>query len=76
MPVDLALGILFPVHAHIGMNLVITDYAKKLFGKGAVQPCRVGMLVLTGTTGLGLLKLNLSGPGLTETIKSLWRPKA
>ena len=32
--------------------------------------------VLTGTTMLGLLKLNLTGPGITESVKSFWRPKA
>jgi hypothetical protein len=34
------------------------------------------MLAVTGTTLLGLAKLNLSGPGITATIKSFWRPKA
>ena len=34
------------------------------------------MLGITGTTALGLVKLNLTGPGITETLKSLWRPKA
>jgi succinate dehydrogenase (ubiquinone) membrane anchor subunit len=31
------------------------------------------MLGVTGVTILGLLKLNLTGPGITETYKSLWR---
>ena len=26
MPVDLALGVIFPLHAHIGMNWIISDY--------------------------------------------------
>ena len=29
----------------------------------------------TGVTILGLAKLNLMGPGITETVKSFWRPK-
>jgi len=33
MPVDIALGVLLPLHGHIGMNYVITDYATKLFGR-------------------------------------------
>jgi succinate dehydrogenase (ubiquinone) membrane anchor subunit len=73
---DLILGIVLPLHGHIGMNQVVTDYAKKIGGKGAIGPSRMGLAVLTGTTMLGLLKLNLSGPGLTETVKSFWRPKA
>lgn len=75
MPVDLALGIFLPLHGHIGMNLVITDYAKKMFGKGGVGPARFVMAAITGTTMLGLLKLNLTGPGITETLKDFWRPK-
>lgn len=34
---------------------------------------RYAMLGVTGVTILGLLKLNLTGPGITETYKSLWR---
>ena len=76
MPVDLALGIALPLHGHIGMNMVITDYVKKVFGKGAVGPSRLAMAGFTGATLLGLLKLNVTGPGITETLKSFWRPKA
>ena len=75
MPIDVALGIMLPIHGHIGMNMVITDYAKKLFGKGAVGPARYAMLGVTGITIVGLAKLNMSGPGITETVKSFWRPK-
>ena len=74
-PFDFALGIVLPIHSHIAMNMVVTDYAKKLFGKGAIMPSRYAMLALTGSTILGLTKLNMSGPGITETIKSFWRPK-
>lgn len=34
---------------------------------------RYALLGVTGITLLGLLKLNLTGPGITETYKSLWR---
>jgi hypothetical protein len=30
---------------------------------------------MTVVTVLGLTKLNLAGPGISETIKTLWRPK-
>jgi succinate dehydrogenase (ubiquinone) membrane anchor subunit len=75
MPVDLALGVALPLHAHIGMNYVITDYATKLLGAGARGPARICMAGFTGVTMVGLLKLNLSGPGITETVKSLWYTK-
>ena len=76
MPFDVMLGIALPMHGHIGMNLVGTDYVAKFFGKAAVFPFRAGMAGFTGLTMLGLLKLNLQGPGITESVKSFWRPKA
>lgn len=67
--VDLALGIAFPLHAHIGVNYIISDYVPK-----ASRPvARYALLGVTGVTLLGLLKLNISGPGITETYKSLYR---
>lgn len=75
-PIDLFLSVAFPLHAHIGMNAVISDYAKKFFGKSAVHPARLGMLGVTTVTTLGLLKLTVAGPGLIATIKSLWSKPA
>lgn len=69
MPVDLALGVVFPVHGHIGMNYIISDYVPKAMRGGA----RMALLAATGLTVLGLFKLNVSGPGVTETVKALWR---
>ena len=34
---------------------------------------RWGALGLTGVAVVGLLKLNLAGPGLTATVKELWK---
>jgi succinate dehydrogenase (ubiquinone) membrane anchor subunit len=55
------------------MNYVITDYAAKLLGSGARGPARIGMLAFTGISVAGLTKLNLTGPGITETVKAMWR---
>ena len=55
------------------MNYVITDYASKLLGNGARGPARMGMLAFTGVSVAGLTKLNLTGPGITETMKAMWR---
>lgn len=69
MPIDLALGVLIPVHAHVGLNFVVADYVPK-----ATRGLARGLvLALTIVTAAGLLKLNVQGPGLTESIKSLWR---
>ena len=36
-PIDMGLAIALPFHAHVGMNMVLTDYVKKVLGKGAVR---------------------------------------
>lgn len=69
LPLDVTLGLLFPFHSHVALNTVITDYVPK----GARNPARIALLVATVVTAAGLLKLNIQGPGLTESIKSLWR---
>lgn len=62
---------LFPAHAHVAMNYVVSDYVPK----AARSMARVGLLGVTIITAAGLLKLNLTGEGLTETLKSMWRKK-
>lgn len=42
-------------------------------GATCAVPVRYGLLGASGITALGLLKLNLFGPGLTDTVRSLWR---
>ena len=69
IPVDVALGFVFPIHAHIGMNYVISDYVPK----GLRPAARTGWLAVTAITVLGLLKLNLFGDGMTESVKSMFR---
>jgi hypothetical protein len=36
-------------------------------------PLRFGLMGASGIAFLGLLKLNLLGPGLTDTVRSFWR---
>ena len=80
MPVDLALGVGIPVHFQIAGHGLITDYAPLVLGNVAAKsvqgPLRGAMTLTTVLTALGLLQLNLMGPGLSETVKSLWRRKA
>ena len=72
MPFNILLGVMLPVHGHIGMTGVITDYVPK-FSKSLLGPARFALLGLTSVTVLGLLKLNLFGDGMTKSVKSLWR---
>jgi succinate dehydrogenase (ubiquinone) membrane anchor subunit len=67
-PVDVALGLAIPLHSHITCNMVISDYVPP-GGRGFA---RAGVFGLTAFTVLGLLNLNLNGPGLTRCVKQLW----
>jgi succinate dehydrogenase (ubiquinone) membrane anchor subunit len=68
LPIDVTLGLLLPFHSHVAMNYVVTDYVPKSL-RG---PARAALLAVTVVAAAGLLKLNLTGPGLTKSIKSLW----
>ncbi|GFR50863.1 hypothetical protein Agub_g13150 [Astrephomene gubernaculifera] len=68
---DFVFSLAIPVHSHIAMNAVVTDYLPK----AAQGPARFGVLGMSVVTYLGIMKMNLSGPGLTETVKGLWRPQ-
>lgn len=39
----------------------------------AAVPIRAAILGASVVTYLGIMKVNLAGPGLTETVKTLWR---
>lgn len=39
-------------------------------------PARYGLLGTSLITYLGLMKLNLAGPGITDMVRSLWRKPA
>eukprot|EP00470_Lotharella_oceanica_P002030 CAMPEP_0170167052 /NCGR_PEP_ID=MMETSP0040_2-20121228/565_1 /TAXON_ID=641309 /ORGANISM="Lotharella oceanica, Strain CCMP622" /LENGTH=154 /DNA_ID=CAMNT_0010404955 /DNA_START=43 /DNA_END=507 /DNA_ORIENTATION=+ len=72
-PFDLALGVTIPVHSHICLNLVAEDYVPRGTPRSAAK-LLIG--VVTFITAFGLLKVNLCGPGITESVKSLWRAPA
>ena len=69
LPVDLALGVALPVHSHIGLNFVISDYVPK----SARLPARASVLGVTVATLYGLFQLNMYGEGVSKTAKRLWR---
>ena len=69
MPIDIILGFLIPYHSHVAINAIISDYVPAALKSVS----RSGALGLALATTLGLLKLNLTGPGLTDVVKNLWR---
>ena len=68
-PVDFALGLIIPVHMHIGLVGVTEDYVPRP-QQGAA---RLVLAVLSVLTAIGLLKINLCGAGITESVKCIWR---
>jgi len=66
MPIDIALGILFPIHSHIGLNYVVTDYLPKVFPRSFFPIARAGLVGFTGLMLLGLLKLNITGNNFSQ----------
>ena len=65
-PLDLALGVVLPLHMQLGMRNVVRDY---------VPNERFWQMVLLGVslcTALGLARLNFNGKGITATAKTLW----
>jgi len=69
LPVDLALGVALPVHSHIALNFVISDYVPK----SARLPARASVLGITMATLYGMFQLNMYGEGVSKTAKRLWR---
>eukprot|EP00242_Pyramimonas_sp_CCMP2087_P006513 CAMPEP_0198209976 /NCGR_PEP_ID=MMETSP1445-20131203/18020_1 /TAXON_ID=36898 /ORGANISM="Pyramimonas sp., Strain CCMP2087" /LENGTH=100 /DNA_ID=CAMNT_0043883901 /DNA_START=126 /DNA_END=428 /DNA_ORIENTATION=+ len=77
MPVDLALAVALPIHSHIALNYVVSDYAQKISKHPACAgSMRLAVMGMTAVSILGLTKLTLNGKGVTGTLKELWRPKA
>ncbi|OQR92806.1 hypothetical protein ACHHYP_03185 [Achlya hypogyna] len=68
-PVDYALGVLIPVHAHVSMNAVLSDYIPKVHQ----LPFRLSALAGSAAFFLGLLVVNVNGVGITESVKTIWR---
>ncbi|KAF0701382.1 Aste57867_8084 [Aphanomyces stellatus] len=71
LPVDYALAVLIPVHSHIGLNAVASDYVPK----NLQTLVRAGILGASFITLVGLLNLNITGSGVTETVKTIWRER-
>ena len=68
LPVDVALSVVLPLHAHIGMNWIFTDYVPG----GPMGPARLALLGVSIVTVFGLLRLSIGGPGIVGTVKELW----
>jgi len=67
---DIAMAVAIPWHSHVSLNAVVTDYVPRGIMRSAA---RVGVLGSSVAAGAGLMLLAVNGPGLTGTLKKLWK---
>eukprot|EP00890_Picochlorum_soloecismus_P006566 jgi/Picsp_1/734/NSC_04223-R1_succinate dehydrogenase len=63
---DVGLAAAIPLHSHIAMNYVVSDYVPR----GVQFPVRAGVAGLSAVMFVGLLKTALIGPGIGVTVKA------
>lgn len=73
--VDLALGVVIPLHCHIGFASVITDYLPKRKFAVLYPLARAILMVATAGTIYGLYQYNTKEAGICEGVSRLWRAK-
>jgi succinate dehydrogenase (ubiquinone) membrane anchor subunit len=73
--IDFGLGLVLPLHSHLGFSAIITDYLpKRKFGR--VYPVAMGVLYgMTGVALYGLYEVNTKGPGICEAVATVWTAK-
>ena len=69
---DVGLALALPVHSHVALNYVVSDYVPKSFQ----LPVRAGVAGLTAVAFLGLMKTAVFGPGIGGAVKQLWGKKS
>ena len=73
--VDFGLGIIVPLHCHIGFGAIITDYLPKRKFPVVYRFARGALYASTAITIYGLYKYNTEDVGITEGIKTIWAAK-
>eukprot|EP01029_Cantina_marsupialis_P028872 TRINITY_DN778114_c0_g1_i1.p1 TRINITY_DN778114_c0_g1~~TRINITY_DN778114_c0_g1_i1.p1 ORF type:complete len:147 (-),score=41.00 TRINITY_DN778114_c0_g1_i1:99-539(-) len=77
-PMDYVLAAAFPIFAQLNMVNPIVDYVPLLGKKAAkigIPALRMTMTGVSLLTFMGLMKLNICGPGITETMRNVFKVK-
>lgn len=74
-PVDLALGVLLPLHSHLGFGAIITDYIPARKFPKAYPAARALLYISTVGVLYGLFEYNTSDVGICEGVRTLWTAK-
>ena len=70
---DLMLGVVIPLHCHLGFGAIITDYVPKRKFPIIYPVARAALLLATTGAIYGLYKYNTEDVGLTEGVARLWK---
>lgn len=70
--VDLALGVVLPLHCYLGVGCIIEDYLPARRSGNVYKAAKVGLGLATVLTMYGCYELNTRDVGITETIKRIW----
>lgn len=74
--IDFGLGIIIPVHCHIGFGAIITDYLPKRKFPVIYRFSRGILYASTALTIYGLYKYNTEDVGIIEGVKTIWNSKS
>eukprot|EP00873_Tetraselmis_striata_P037688 jgi/Tetstr1/457952/TSEL_044465.t1 len=66
---DYTMAVSIPLHSHVAMNAIISDYAPA----AVAGISRVGVLGMSAITLAGLLKMTGHGAGVSACMKTLWK---
>ena len=70
-PIDIALGIVLPVHCHLGFDSIVTDYVPKRKKPILHGLCMSFLYAGTAATIYGLWELNTKDIGITRGVQKL-----
>ncbi|KNC95882.1 uncharacterized protein SPPG_08746 [Spizellomyces punctatus DAOM BR117] len=73
--VDLGLGVVIPLHTHIGFDAVIEDYLPVRRNPIIHRVMKYSLYTATGLCLYGCYQFNTNDIGITEFVKRLWTGK-
>jgi succinate dehydrogenase (ubiquinone) membrane anchor subunit len=70
------LGIVLPLHCHLGIGQVVTDYLnKRKIGAVGNKAVVAALYACTALTIYGLFQFNTNDVGITEFVSKCWSAK-
>ncbi|KAI8917645.1 hypothetical protein PhCBS80983_g05508 [Powellomyces hirtus] len=73
--VDLGLGVVIPLHSHIGFDAIIQDYLPVRRNPILGRVASYSLYAATGLCLYGCYQFNTNDVGITEFVKRLWTGK-